>query len=65
MEGTLLGGLTFNGEIWKVKNLCIFYYVNCEGLPDEQSRNKNCSGLLLNNGMGFNGAPVKFLALFF
>ena len=37
--------------------------MNCEGLPDEQSRNKNCSGLLLNNGMGFNRAPVNFLAL--
>ena len=27
--------------------------------------NKNCSELLLTNGMGLDGAPVKFLTLVF
>ena len=28
-------------------------------------KNKNCSELLLTNGMGLDGAPVKFLTLVF
>ena len=28
-------------------------------------KNKNCSELLLTNGLGLDGAPVKFLTLVF